>query len=50
MLKNKGKIRNKRKIVYFKDFIKEIAEYPDDIIDAEIVKEAIRVKGKNEEL
>ena len=44
------KIRNKGKTVYFKDFIKEIAEDPDDIIDAEIVKEAIKVKVKNEEL
>lgn len=35
------KIRNKGKTVYFKDFIKEIAEDTDDIIDAEIVKEAI---------
>ena len=45
-----GKIRNKGKIVYFKNFIKEIAEDPDDIIDAEIVKEVIKVKVKNEEL
>ena len=44
------KIRNKGKTVYFKDFIKEIAEDPDDIIDAEIVKESIKVKVKNEEL
>ena len=42
--------RNKGKAVYYKDFIKEIAEDPDDIIDAEIVKEAIKVKVKNEEL
>ena len=35
------KIRNKRKTVYFKDFIKEIAEDTDDIIEAEIVKKAI---------
>jgi hypothetical protein len=40
----------KGKTVYFKDFIDEIAEGPDDIIDAEIVKEHIRVKVKNEEL
>ena len=43
------------KTVYFRDFIREIAEDPDDIIDAdiidaEIVKEAIKVKVKNEEL
>ena len=45
------KIRNKGKTVYFKDFIKKIAENPDadDIIDAEIVKEAIKIKVKNEE-
>lgn len=35
------KIRNKRKTVYFKDFIKEIAEDTDHIIEAEIVKKAI---------
>lgn len=35
------KIRNKRKTVYFKNFIKEIAEDTDDIIEAEIVKKAI---------
>jgi hypothetical protein len=40
----------KGKTVYFKDFIDEIAEGPDDIIDAEIVKEHIRVQVKNEEL
>jgi hypothetical protein len=40
----------KGKTVYFKDFIDEITEGPDDIIDAEIVKEPIRVKVKNEEL
>lgn len=44
------KIRNKGKTVYFKDFIKQIAEDPDDIIDAEIVKEARKIKVKNEEL
>jgi hypothetical protein len=44
------KIRNKGKTVYFKDFINPIAEDTDDIIDAEIVKEAIKVKVKNEEL
>ena len=40
----------KGKTVYFKDFIDEIAEGPDGIIDAEIVEEPIRVKVKNEEL
>ena len=40
----------KGKTVYFKDFINQIVEDPDDIIDAEIVKEAIEVKVKNEEL
>ena len=40
----------KGKTIYFKDFIDEIAEVPDDIIDAEIVEESIRVKVKNEEL
>ena len=47
------KKRPKGKTVYFKDFIDEIAEGPDDIndiIDAEIVEEPIRVKIKNEEL
>ena len=44
------KIRNKGKTVYFKDFIEQIAEDPDDIIDAEIVKEAIKIRVKNEEL
>ena len=43
-------IRDKRKTVYFKDFIKEIAKNSNDIIDAEIVKESIKVKVKNEEL
>lgn len=44
--------KRKGKTVYFKDFIDEITEGPDDIIDidAEIVKEPIRVKVKNEEL
>ena len=46
----KIKKKPKRKTVYFKDFINQIAEDPDDIIDAEIVKEAIKVKVKNEEL
>ena len=40
------KVRNKGRTVYFKDFIKDT----DDIIDAEIVKEAIKFKVKNEEL
>eukprot|EP00978_Attheya_sp_CCMP212_P047739 scaffold425542_cov617-Attheya_sp.AAC.14 len=40
----------KGKTVYLKDLIDEIAEDPDGIIDAEIVKEAIRVRIKNEEL
>ncbi len=40
----------KGKTVYFKDFINEITEGPDDILDAEIVKEPIRVQVKNEEL
>lgn len=44
------KIKNKGKTVYFKDFIKEIAEDTDNIIDAEIVKEALKLKVKNEEL
>lgn len=46
------RIKNKLKgkTVYFKDFINQIAEDSDDIIDAEIVKEAIKVKVKNEEL
>ena len=39
----------KGKTVYFKDFIDEITEGPGDIIDAEIVKESIKVKVKNEE-
>ena len=40
----------KGKTVYFRDFIDEVAEGPDDIIDVEIVKEHIGVKVKNEEL
>jgi hypothetical protein len=47
------KPKRKRKTVYFKDFIKKRAEGPygpDDIIDAEIVNETIRVKVKNAEL
>ena len=43
------KIKNKGKTVYFKDFIKETAKDPDNIVNAEIVKEAIQVKVKNEE-
>jgi len=39
----------KGKTVYFKDFINEINEGLDDFIDAEIVKEPIRVQVKNEE-
>lgn len=46
----KIKTKPKGKTVYFKDFIDEIAEGPDDIIDAEIVNEPIRVKVKNVEL
>jgi hypothetical protein len=46
----KIKMKPKGKTAYLKDLIDETAEYPDDIIDAEIVKEAIRVKVKNEEL
>lgn len=48
--RKKIKGKPKGKTVYFKDFIGEIAEGPDDIIDAEIVKEPIRVQVKNEEL
>jgi hypothetical protein len=46
------KINRKResKTVYFKDFIDEMAEGPDDIIDAEIVKESIEIKVKNEKV
>ena len=40
------KIRKKGKTVYFKNFIEEVVE--DDIIDVEIVKEAIKVKVENE--
>ena len=46
----KSKMKPKGKTVYFKDFINQIAEDSDDIIDAEIVKEAIAVQVKNEEL
>lgn len=42
--------KRKSKTVYFKDFIDEMAEGPDDIIDAEIVKEFIEVKVKNEKV
>jgi len=52
--KNRKNINRKPKgkTVYFKDFIDEIADSSDsdDIIDAEIVKKLIRVKGRNEEL
>jgi len=48
--RTKIKTKHKGKTVYFNDFIDEIAEGPDDIIDAEIVNEAIRVKVKNKEL
>ncbi len=49
---HRRKINTKPKVktVYFKDFIDKIAEGPDDIIDAEIVNEPIRVKVKNAEL
>lgn len=40
----------KGKTIYFKDFIDEIAEGPDDIIDAEIVKEPLKVRVKKKEL
>lgn len=43
----KVKKKPKGKTVYFKDFINQIAEDPDDLIDAEIVKEVIKVKLKN---
>lgn len=43
----KIKKKPKGKTVYFKDFINKIAEDPDDIIDAEIIKEAIKVKVEN---
>lgn len=38
--------RNRGKIVYFKDFIDEIVENSNDIIDVEIIKEFIRVEIK----
>ena len=47
--RTKIKTKLKGKTVYFNDFIDEIAKGPDDIIDAEIVNELIRVKVKNEE-
>lgn len=43
-------IKPKGETVYLKDLIDEIAEDQDDIIDTEIVKEAIAVKVKNEEV
>ena len=43
IIKNRIK-KSKGKTVYFKDFIKEMGENPNDIIDAEIVKKAIEVK------
>jgi hypothetical protein len=46
----KIKMKPKGKTAYFKDLIDELAEDPDDIIDAEIVKKAMRVKVNNEEL
>lgn len=42
------KIIKKGKTVYFKNFIEEVPE--NDIIDVEIVKEAIKIKVENEEL
>ena len=49
---NTRKIRKKPKgkTVFFKNFINQTAEYPDDVIDAEIVKEVRKVKVKNQEL
>lgn len=47
MIPNKN-IRKKGKTVYFKDFIKKINEDPDNIIDVQTVKEAIKDKVKNE--
>lgn len=44
------KRKPKVKTVYLKDFIDKIAEDLDDIIDAEILKELISVKVKNEDL
>ena len=46
--KNRPRGKPKGKTVYFKDLIDQVAEDPSDIIDAEIVKETIKVK--NEEL
>lgn len=44
----KIKMKPKGKTVYFRDLMEKIAEDQDDIIDAEIVKDAIRVKVENE--
>lgn len=46
------KIRNRAKTVYFKDLIKEIGENAnnENIIDAEIINESIKVKLKNGEV
>lgn len=44
----KIKMKPKGKTVYFIDLTEKIAEDQDDIIDAEIVKDAIRVKVENE--
>ena len=42
--------RPKGKTVYFKDFIKELGQNQNDIIDVKIVNEPIEVKIRNEEL
>lgn len=48
--KRKINLKPKGKTVYFKDFIRETAENSDNIIDAEIIKESISIKVKNQEL
>lgn len=40
----------KGKTVYFKDFIEKTAEDPGNIIDAEIIKEPMSIRVKNDEL
>ena len=48
--KVKNNLKFKGKTVHFRDFINEIAEDPNEIIDAKIVKKHVRLKVKNEEL
>ena len=51
MISNKIKLKPRAKTVFFKDIIDKRADFLDsDIIDAEIIKNPIKVKVRNEEL